>query len=39
MHCKGCGICAHECPDKVRAISMVLESEAQSDDDEDASEK
>jgi len=28
-HCKGCGICAHECPDKVKAITMVLESEAE----------
>jgi 2-oxoacid:acceptor oxidoreductase delta subunit (pyruvate/2-ketoisovalerate family) len=28
LHCKGCGICAHECPDKVRALSMVLETEA-----------
>lgn len=27
MHCKGCGICAHECPDKVKAITMKLESE------------
>ena len=26
-HCKGCGICAVECPPKVRAIEMVLESE------------
>ena len=26
-HCKGCGICAHECPPKVKAISMKLESE------------
>lgn len=25
-HCKGCGICAAECPPKVRAIEMVLES-------------
>ncbi len=24
-HCKGCGICEHECPDKARAIEMVLE--------------
>ncbi|NPV80920.1 MAG: 4Fe-4S binding protein [Firmicutes bacterium] len=27
-HCKGCGICANECPPKVRAIQMLLESEA-----------
>ena len=27
MHCKGCGICAFECPDKVKAISMKLETE------------
>ena len=27
-HCKGCGICAHECPSKVQAITMVLETEA-----------
>ncbi|NLZ43233.1 MAG: 4Fe-4S binding protein [Clostridia bacterium] len=26
-HCKGCGICARECPDKVKAIEMVDESE------------
>jgi len=26
-HCKGCGICAHECPKKVQAITMVEESE------------
>lgn len=32
LHCKGCGICAHECPDKVKAISMVLESDARKDD-------
>ena len=25
--CKGCGICAHECPPKVQAITMVNESE------------
>ena len=24
-HCKGCGICAKECPKKVQAIQMVLE--------------
>ncbi len=27
-HCKGCGICAHECPTKVKAIEMVPELEA-----------
>ena len=26
-HCKGCGICATECPKKVEAITMKLESE------------
>lgn len=26
-HCKGCGICARECPPKVHAIDMKLESE------------
>lgn len=26
-HCKGCGICAAECPDKVKAFKMVLEGE------------
>ena len=24
-HCKGCGICAHECPSKVQAITMEKE--------------
>jgi len=24
-HCKGCGICATECPTKVKAITMVKE--------------
>ena len=24
-HCKGCGICAHECPPKASAIKMVDE--------------
>ena len=24
-HCKGCGICARECPPKVTAITMVRE--------------
>ncbi len=27
-HCKGCGICARECPSRVQAITMVLEIEA-----------
>jgi pyruvate ferredoxin oxidoreductase delta subunit len=26
-HCKGCGICAKECPPKVQAITMVEETE------------
>jgi len=26
-HCKGCGICARECPPKCHAIEMKLESE------------
>ncbi len=26
-YCKGCGICAHECPAKVKAITMVEESQ------------
>ncbi len=26
LHCKGCGICAEVCPDKVKAITMVKES-------------
>jgi len=30
-HCKGCGLCAVECPEKVQAISMVLESEYRED--------
>ena len=25
-HCKGCGICARECPPKCHAIEMVLET-------------
>jgi len=24
-HCKGCGICARECPPRIRAITMVQE--------------
>ncbi len=24
-HCKGCGICAKECPSKIQAIKMVKE--------------
>jgi pyruvate ferredoxin oxidoreductase delta subunit len=27
MHCKGCGVCAMECPAKVKAIVMVPEAE------------
>lgn len=27
-HCKGCGICANECPEKVQALKMVSEDEA-----------
>ncbi|HJJ28891.1 MAG TPA: 4Fe-4S binding protein [Methanocorpusculum sp.] len=23
--CKGCGLCAHECPDKAKAITMLQE--------------
>ena len=26
-HCKGCGICAKECPEKAHAIEMKLEAE------------
>lgn len=26
-HCKGCGICARECPKKIQAITMVKEAE------------
>ncbi len=26
-YCKGCGICAHECPDKVAAITMEREED------------
>ncbi len=25
VHCKGCGICAHECPAKEKAITMERE--------------
>ncbi len=27
-HCKGCGICATECPDKAHALEMAREDEA-----------
>jgi pyruvate ferredoxin oxidoreductase delta subunit len=26
-YCKGCGICAKECPPKIQAIKMVVETE------------
>ena len=26
-HCKGCGVCARECPPKATAITMVLEEQ------------
>jgi pyruvate ferredoxin oxidoreductase delta subunit len=29
FHCKGCGICARECPPKVQAIKMIPEVEAE----------
>jgi len=35
-HCKGCGICAKECPAKPAAIEMVLESDAREKDREAA---
>jgi len=28
VHCKGCGICAEVCPDKVKCIEMVEEAKA-----------
>ena len=30
-HCKGCGICAKECPSKVHAIDMVPEAVSDTD--------
>jgi pyruvate ferredoxin oxidoreductase delta subunit len=32
-HCKGCGICAAECPDKASAIEMKLEAECELEED------
>ncbi|OGL40558.1 MAG: hypothetical protein A3C43_01910 [Candidatus Schekmanbacteria bacterium RIFCSPHIGHO2_02_FULL_38_11] len=31
-HCKGCGICANECPPKVKAITMFEEVEFHKDE-------
>jgi len=31
-HCKGCGICAKECPPKIACIEMKLESEMKPDE-------
>lgn len=31
-HCKGCGICARECPKRAQAITMVRESEARAEE-------
>ena len=31
-YCKGCGICAHECPVKGKAIIMLSEKEAKAKD-------
>jgi pyruvate ferredoxin oxidoreductase delta subunit len=32
MHCKGCGLCALECPARKKAIIMVTEAEASEPD-------
>jgi len=32
LHCKGCGICALECPAKEKAIVMLTEAEAKGPD-------
>ncbi len=32
MHCKGCGVCAAECPAKTKAIVMVPEAEGEAPD-------
>ena len=32
MHCKGCGVCAMECPAKEKAIVMLTEAEGQGPD-------
>jgi len=34
-HCKGCGICAHECPEKVQAIEMINEDQADKEENEE----
>ena len=33
MHCKGCGVCAHECPPKIKAITMVLDTDREKEAD------
>ncbi|NLG86321.1 MAG: 4Fe-4S binding protein [Firmicutes bacterium] len=29
QHCKGCGICANECPSKPKALEMVAETDSE----------
>ena len=29
QHCKGCGICANECPSKPKALEMVAETDGE----------
>jgi len=30
-HCKGCGLCARECPPKCHAIEMVLDRDEEAE--------